>query len=617
MCGIAGVLSDNPRDLEPVPAMVAALAHRGPDGEGFFKEGPLSMGMRRLAINDVEGGRQPLTNEDGSICLIINGEIYNSPELRKQLEAKGHRFKTKADGEVIVHLHEEKGADFLGELDGMFALALWNSKDRSLLLARDIPGEKPLFMAELPGGGLAFASEIPALLKHSRLPRDIDLQALWDLPTFLWVPEPNTAFRSVKALPRGQALLLGPGKRRRSFSHQLSGLPLEFPKVGDDAAWEALVQNEVERAVASRLLSDVPVGAFLSSGLDSSIICTLASKVLPDLRTFTIAFEDVDDPYHGRANEAPEAEATARLLGTRHTTVRVEAGDFRHLLPEFVRGMGQPNAVSSGLGVLAVAERAKAEGVKVLLTGDGADEAFGGYSWYAHLEGDSENLVGASGASWQDVGMPEPERARRVRALPGPRQQRAWHYYATLGVKSSLFSSEVTREASISTRLMADFKPDETWWPLDFLNHDRDFYFPFEMLVKADRMTMRMGVEGRVPFAAPRLQHIARNLPFSQLVRGGELKSVLRRAFAPHLPPGVAARPKHGFNVPVDHWLKGSWADLMERALSPGSRLHKRGFLHPQALTRARALLADPLTLHGHTLLSYIMLELWLEEFHL
>ncbi|MGE4157469.1 MAG: asparagine synthase (glutamine-hydrolyzing) [Planctomycetota bacterium] len=617
MCGIAGVLSDNPRDLEPVPAMVAALAHRGPDGEGFFREGPLFMGMRRLAINDVDGGKQPLTNEDGSISLVINGEIYNSPELRKELEARRHRFKTRTDGEVIVHLYEEKGTEFLRDLDGMFALALWNSRERTLLLARDIPGEKPLYIAELPGGGLAFASEIPALLRHPALPRDLNIQALWDLPTFLWVPEPATILQAVKTLPRGQGLVLGPGKRKRTFSFQLSSLPQDVPKAGDDAAWESLVRAEVESAVRSRLLSDVPVGAFLSSGLDSSIICTLASKVRPDLHTFTIAFEDVSDPHHGKANEAPEAEATAKALGTRHTTVKVEAGDFRRLLPDFVRRMGQPNAVSSGLGVLAVSEQARAHGVKVLLTGDGADEAFGGYSWYAHLEGDSESLVGASGASWQDIGMPESERARRVRALPGPRQQRAWHYYATLGVKSSLYSPMVSRQASISTRLMEDFKADTTWLPMDFLNHDRDFYFPFEMLVKADRMTMAMGVEGRVPFAAPRVQHLARQIPFSQLIRNGELKSVLRRAFANDLPPGVVNRSKHGFNVPIDHWLRGPWCDLIDRAFSLGSRLHTLELIHPQAHSHARALLADPLTLHGHSLLSFVMLELWLEEFSL
>lgn len=614
MCGIAGVLSDNPADLQPVPAMVAALVHRGPDGEGFFRDGPLSMGMRRLAINDVEGGTQPLSNEDGSLSLIINGEIYNSPDLRRDLETRGHHFKSGADGEVIVHLYEEKGDTCLGDLDGMFALALWNSKERTLLLARDIPGEKPLYLADLPGGGLAFASEIPALLKHPGVARDFDLLALWDLPTFLWVPEPATLFKNIHTLPRGQALSLGPGRRRREFAYGASFLPTTFPKSSDDAGWEDVVRIEVTRAVTTRLLSDVPVGAFLSSGLDSSIICTLAARTLPELHTFTISFEDIDDPYHGRANEAPAAEATARALGTRHTTVNVEAADFRRLLPEFVRGMGQPNAVSSGLGVLAVAEAARARGIKVLLTGDGADEAFGGYSWYAHLEGDAEAVGGASGASWQDVGMPESERARRVRALPGPRQQRAWHYYATAMVKRSLFGPSVNALGQNSTRHMEAFKSDALWMPLDYVHHDREFYFPFEMLVKADRMTMRMGVEGRVPFAAARIQHLARHLPFTQMVRGGVLKSVLRRAFAGELPPEVAARPKHGFNVPIDSWLKGPWRDLVEGAFTPGSRLHRHGWVGADALARARALLADPLTLHGHTLLSFIMLELWLEE---
>lgn len=615
MCGIAGFRMEARIDEGVLRSMVEALRHRGPDDSGFYSDGPYRAGMRRLSINDVENGRQPLTNESGRVVLLYNGEIYNYPALRRELEAKGHRFSTRSDGEVICHLYEEEGEGLFERLDGMFAAALWIADESRLILARDLPGEKPLYYGELPGGGLAFASEVRSLRRFPGLDLSFDRQALWDFPTFLWIPEPATAYRGIKALPRGH-LLVSDGKSCRIRPYRNLFNPGPLPT--EEGAVIAETRRVVEEAVRSRLLSDVPVGSFLSGGLDSSIVASIASRELGNLSTFTIGFEDLDDPYHGKADEALQAEATARRLGARHHCLRVTGKDFRDMLPDFCAYGDQPFAVSSGLGVLAVSRMARDAGIKVLLTGDGADECFGGYSWYSHLESASpEAPVGAPPAggrivSFQNTGLPLERRLAALRAYPPPQRAWAWHYYADEEEKRSLFGEEFAEGLQDSLRLFRAFK-EGPWSALDFVAQDRDLYFPQEMLRKADRMTMGASVEGRVPFASPSVLAHAGKLRFDHMVRGPVLKHVLRRAFADLLPPEVLERPKHGFNVPIDHWLKHDWADLLEDTFAPGSALSRQGWLDPAGRSRAMAMLADPERLNGHTLFCYVMLGMWLE----
>ncbi|MDY0307625.1 MAG: asparagine synthase (glutamine-hydrolyzing) [Desulfovibrionaceae bacterium] len=615
MCGIAGYKMREPRPDAVLEAMVEALRHRGPDSAGYLLRPGLRAGMRRLSINDVEGGDQPLYNEDGGVALLYNGEIYNSPALRAELERAGHRFRTRSDGEVICHLWEEEGEALFDRLDGMFAAALWIEAEQKLVLARDIPGEKPLYYARLSDTDLAFASEISSLRRLDVLDQGLDLQALWDYPTFLWVPEPATALRSVRALPRGHLLVAdASGVRVRPYA---GPHPLPDPALPplSDAEAVARAREVVTRAVESRLLSDVPLGAFLSGGLDSSIVATLAARRVPDLSTFTIGFEDVADPYHGHADESPQAEALARKLGTKHHTIRVTAQDFRAALRDFCRHGDQPFSVSSGLGILAVCGAAREAGIKVLLTGDGADECFGGYSWYAHL--DRLGPAPRSGPerpeiSFQNTGMSEDERLAAMSAYSLPARLWAWHYYASEPEKALLFHPDVTAGARGSLRLLPQGPAGGT--PRETIAQDRDFYFPFEMLRKADRMSMARSVEARVPFAAPEVLALSARLSYPQMVRGGELKWALRRAFEDVLPPEVVSRPKHGFNVPIDHWLRGQWADLVDEALGPGARLAREGLVRKDAADAARALLRRPGRLNGHTVFSFITLNIWLEE---
>ncbi len=376
----------------------------------------------------------------------------------------------------------------------------------------------------------------------------------------------------------------------------------------------AETRRVVEAAVKSRLLSDVPVGSFLSGGLDSSIVATLAARELDRLDTFSVGFEDVADPYHGRSDESEAAAQTAERIGSRHHAIRVTAQSFRDELDRFCDHGDQPFAVSSGLGILAVAKAARDCGIKVLLSGDGADECFGGYSWYAHLEtrGGGRALSGV--VSFQNFGEPLADRLTTIQALPACARAWAWHYYAHEAEKAALFASDFRADLEPSLRHFR-FWRDGPWESADFVTHDRLFYFPNEMLRKLDRMAMAYSVEARVPFAAPAVLSHAEKLRFSDLVGpDGTLKWTLRRAFADRLPDEVVNRPKHGFNVPIDHWLKSDWADLVDETFAPDSALSREGMLAPEAAATARAMLADERRLNGHTIFCLIMLNRWLER---
>jgi asparagine synthase (glutamine-hydrolysing) len=613
MCGIAGYKSSRGFPPGTVEAMVSALRHRGPDSSGFYEDGNYHAGMCRLSINDLSGGDQPLYDADRSVALLYNGEIYNYWDLRRELESKGHVFRTGSDGEVICHLYRHHGEELFERLDGMFAAALWVVSERKLLLARDLPGEKPLYYVEPRPGEVVFASEIAGLKRFPGVDLTLDRQALWDFPTFLWVPEPQTVYRSIKAVPRGHLLIADDkGVRLRSYANGFNRKALISP---DQRYVVAETRRVVEQAVTSRLLSDVPVGSFLSGGLDSSIVATIAARELDRLDTFSVGFEDIDDPYHGRSDESVAAAETAKRLGARHHSVRVTARSFRDELDTFCRHGGQPFAVSSGFGILAVAKASRDEGIKVLLSGDGADECFGGYSWYGYLDGArGDGRVREGVVSFQNFGVRLGDRLATIDAMPAPERAWAWHYYAHEEEKKALFSKDFRDGLRSSLDQFRSYKNGAAWQPVDFVAQDRNFYFPNEMLTKVDRMTMAYSVESRVPFAAPAVLSHADKLAFAHLVAAdGTLKTVLRQAFADILAPEVVARPKHGFNVPIDHWLRGEWSDLVDETFASGSALCRSGMVSPAAGQVARAMLRDDDRLNGHTIFCMIMLNRWLE----
>jgi len=617
MCGIAGYKHSCFDKSSILREMVNALYHRGPDSEGYYRTPFYSAGMRRLSINDLTTGDQPLFNEDKSVVLLYNGEVYNYPELRRELEGKGYRFRTRSDGEVICHLYEEHGEDLFERLDGMFAVALWIENERKLILARDIPGEKPLYYARLSDTELVFASEIKSLVKFPGLDLSLNDQALWDFPTFLWIPEPITIYQNIAALPRGHVLVADSrGIHTRPYKNQFNRLDINL----DDNLVIDETRRVVTESVQSRLLSDVPVGSFLSSGLDSSIVATLASRALPELTTFCIAFEDVTDPYHGHADESAYAEKLAKEIGSKHHSIHVTGDDFRRDLPALCTYGDQPFAVSSGLGILSIARAAHEVGIKVLLSGDGADECFGGYSWYFHLNRQNglEGKMLESGdempISFQNFGQSLEERLSVLYKYPPQKRAWAWHYYASESEKAALFNPECFEQVRSSLRYFEEFKSNGEWSAEDFIRQDREFYFPYEMLRKVDRMTMAYSVEGRVPFAAPAMLAHADKLKYYHLVKGPDLKWVLRRAFADILPQHVVRRPKHGFNVPVDHWLRSEWFDLVEETFGPHSALMKSGLIHSKSRDIAKNMVHDRNRLNGHTIFCFIMLNLWLEQ---
>lgn len=616
MCGIAGYLSKRNQSEGSIARMLSAISHRGPDDSSEYHFDGYHVGMRRLAINDLEHGRQPLYNTSRKVVVMFNGEIYNSPQLRRNLEAKGYKFRTHSDGEVICHLYDEYGEDLFGYLDGMFAIALWDETHRCLLLARDQAGEKPLHYAEIDAGkGLVFASEIKALRHFDGLNLRLDRQALWDFPTFLWIPEPATVYEQVRALPRGHMLKVdGSALSLQSYRSHLGPFP---GGALDDGEVVAETRRVVDEAVRSRLLSDVPIGSFLSGGLDSSIVATLASREVGPIDTFSVGFEALSDPYHGSIDESADAAAYAGRLGTRHHTIQVTAESFRDALTSFCQHSDQPFAVSSGLGVLAVAKAARDAGIKVLLSGDCADECFGGYSWYFHLPLPSVGQKGSFNerlVSWQNFGLAEADRLACLAEYTAQQRAWAWHYYAHEKEKSALFNMEWQEGLGTSLRHFDEFDPSAQWSPKRFIANDRALYLPNEMLRKLDRMTMAHSVEGRVPFAAPAVLAHAERLSYSQMVRGKTLKWALRQAYADILPTDIVDRPKHGFNVPIDHWLRGQWRDLLQESFAPGSALHAHGMLSNDASAVAARMLQDSNRLSGHTLFCFIVLNRWLEE---
>lgn len=604
MCGIAGIFSYQ-GELATLKSMLQPLVHRGPDDLSCYIDQPFYGGMTRLAINGVEDGNQPLFDSQENVVLFYNGEIYNSKALRADLEAKGYPFKTHSDGEVICHLYHEHGEQLFQHLDGMFAIALWDKQARRLLLARDPSGEKPLYYYLGPNNQCYFASEIKSLQRAGAVQLNLNRQAIWDFPTFLWVPQPDTIYQDVKALMPGHSLCISE-KESRLQAYRNPFADYDFATEDLTAQVRALVTESIE----TRLLSEVPVGAFLSSGLDSSIVTAVASKHMP-LTTYCIGFEDIHDPYHGKADESVDAAEYARRLGTNHRTIKVTSQTFSDLLPDFCHFGDQPFAVSSGLGILAVCKQASKDGLKVMLSGDGADEVFGGYSWYRYLSQVKQAQIKPIIETFQSVGLTLEQRLEAISHMPGPMQAYAWHYYAHEADKARLFEPSAFKNIESSLRHFASYK-SEHWQPYDFIKHDRQFYFQNEMLTKLDRMSMAYSVEARAPFAAPKIQQLAHALPFEALVGDG-LKTVLREAFKDVLPKDVWQRKKHGFNVPVDHWLKHEWQDLLSHTFSQESALYQQGLIQANALTQANQMLAEQ-RLHGHTLFCYIMLNMWLEN---
>ena len=587
MCGIAGQLNLDgaPVAEQTLRRMCAAMVHRGPDDEGVFADGAFGMGMRRLSINDLAGGHQPLGNEDGSILVVCNGEIYNSPVLRAALEVRGHHLTSRSDVAVIPHLYEEHGEDFVRHLDGMFALALWDARRRRLVLARDRLGIKPLYVAER-AGALAFASEVGALVAVGWCD-DLDFTSLHHYLALGYIPAPGSIFAGVRKLEPATQLTVDEGKRPVERHYwQLRFAPV--PRSADACAEEVL--EALRAAVKSHLLSDVPVGVFLSGGVDSSGLVALMSEIAGQhIRTFSVGFEEKS------FDELDLARQVARRYETDHHEVVVRPDALR-VLPELVQHFGEPFADSSAVPVYYISELARRH-VKVVLSGEGGDEVFGGYETYlagklAALYRRLPSVIGRRLVPALVARLPVSHarvsldyKAKRFVAgayLPPADGHFWWKVVLSEAAQAELCigpaRNGVLETAALFRDAAARGGGDD--WLARLQAIDAHIYLPDNILTKADRMSMAHSLEARVPYLDRALVELAARLPPGVKIRGLTKKYVLKRALKDHVPPAILRAKKRGFNVPVPAWLRGELRGMVADVLAPAA-LTRVGLFDP------------------------------------
>ena len=614
MCGITGYLVNKPISKNILVSMNEVMINRGPDSSGYYYDREFAGAMRRLSINDVENGDQPLFNQSKSVVLFYNGEIYNYNFLRNLLEAKGYQFNTRSDGEVICHLYDEYKTELFSMLDGMFAIAIWDTNERRLILARDTAGEKPLYYYLSESNELVFGSTLKSICKFPGIDVSLDFSGIWDIPTFTWIPQPQTIFKKIKSLPKSHYVIFDCNravfkKFNYKYKNDYSGL--------NDKELIQITKETVESSVNLRLLSDVPIGSFLSGGLDSSIVSYIASKKINKLKTYTIGFENTSDLQHGKADESSQAVQFAKFINSDHRTIRVKSSDFLRNLQDYIAFADQPMGIPSGLGIMAIAKYANKDGIKVLLSGDCADECFGGYSWYPYINQIVENKINNENDSeifFHNYEYSNEERASIIQNYNSHKQAWAWHYYASESQKKNIFSKDIISESHSSLRHFQKFNSNTKWSGKTFISQDRDFYLSNEMLQKLDRMTMAASVEGRVPFASPSVINLAEQLEFSHFYRNKTLKWILKQAFKDDLPKEIINRPKHGFNVPLDDWFRNDWSYLIDECFSSDSCLYNENIIKKDCINYIKLLASDKNTLNSPIIFSLIVLELWLKE---
>ena len=593
MCGICGALSLSPESAPPcapetLAAMSAALRHRGPDSDGWFADGEVALAVRRLAIMDPEGADQPIASEDGQVQVVFNGEIYNHRELRGDLRRRGHRFRTGGDTEVLVHLYEERGPRFVSELRGMFALALWDARERRLVLARDPFGIKPLLYT-VNDRRLAFASELRALLALPDLARELDFDALEAYLTVNVVLSPRTILRSVRRLPAGHLLVAE--DERIVVERYARPIPVPAADVRRETAHElaAETRDRLRDSVAAHLVSDVPVGILLSGGLDSGGIAALAAQHAGErLKTFTVGFA---------AERSFDEQRRARLVATRYGTEHHElviGPEHAELLPEIVAAFDEPRGDATALPYW-LAARLAAQHVKVVLSGEGGDELFGGYQTYiadrfAPLLDRPLRTLAPLIERW-------PSSSRRLSldfklrrlaggtGLPALERHHAWKEIFTADARAELLAPGCRGSADPLAAYEARYAETEGAEPLARLQDlDVGTFLADDLLTQTDRAGMAHGLEIRVPYLDPVVAELALALPANARVRGLTTKAVLRDALAPLLPRVIVRGAKRGFCAPAAAWLRGPLQALARDVLAPET-LRRQGLFAPASVT--------------------------------
>jgi asparagine synthase (glutamine-hydrolysing) len=627
MCGIAGILYADPArpvDRDILRAMGDAIAHRGPDAEGFWAEPGIGLVHRRLSIIDLAGGDQPIGNEDESIQVVFNGEIYNFQQLRADLEARGHRFRTRSDTEVLVHLYEEDGDRLVERLRGMFAFALWDRSRRTLLLARDRLGIKPLYFYR-DAEKLLFGSELKALLAYPGVAPALDPAGLEDYLTFGMVPGATTIFRGIEKLPPAHVLTLRAGQFERS-PRRYWALRMEPDENRAVAEWEEALRAKIDEAVRLHLIADVPVGAFLSGGMDSSAVVSATRAAGHDsLQTFSIGFAEES------VSELPYARQVAKQFGTAHFE-EIVTPDAVALLDELTHHYDEPFADSSAIPTFLVSRLASRH-VKVALSGDGGDEAFGGYARYAHDLKEAalrgwlpawlrRGALGPLARVWPKADwLPRPLRARTLLtnlSLDAPAA-----YANTLSscrppLRRQLLAPDIA--AGLNGRaperlIERAYAAAPAGDPLaGMIRADVEVVLPDDFLVKVDRASMAHGLEVRPPLLDHELLELAARIPSRWKVHGGETKWIFKQAYQSRLPPAVVWRRKQGFEMPIDGWLAGPLREIFEDAvLQPGARVAT--LINPMVARTLYQSHRRGSGRHGQVLWSLLVLARWAERY--
>jgi asparagine synthase (glutamine-hydrolysing) len=615
VCGICGSTRDP--DGAAVEAMNRVLRHRGPDDEGRYldPEAGLALGARRLSIIDVEGGHQPLSNEDGSVWAALNGEIYNHPALREQLLERGHDLRSRTDTEVLVHLYEELGDELVDALEGMYAFAIWDRRRRRLLLVRDRFGEKPLFYTA-NGGELSFASELTALRAAGAVGDELDPAGVDAFFVFGYVPGPRTILRGVRLLPPGHFLVWEGGGERVGSYWSPPG-----PAAGAPAGGELLeeIRAALERSVRSRMISDVPLGVFLSGGVDSTVIAALAARNSSNrIKTFTVGY-DV-----GEVNETTPARRTAELLEAEHHELVLGESDVTARVPDLLRRLDQPIADQALVALNAVAGLARRE-VTVAVGGEGADELFAGYPRYQWFER-AERLGGvvpsalAAGLARRLRGADFRGRLRRLADVLEPQTalerhldwvtERRRHLRESLygpALRSAVDPRAVVEELSLLLDQQNGAITDR------FMRLDQRHWLPDDVLAKADRSTMLVSLEMRTPYLHPELAELAAGVPGQKHTTGGD-KALLRSAFSDLAPLKHRDRPKTAFRVPVSHWLRGPLKGALGEQLDRGALVEEGWFDRGPLATMVEAHQAGEAD-WTRVLWPVLALGLWLDAF--
>lgn len=629
MCGITGFLGlDGATRPQPgvLDAMCRVIEHRGPDDQGMRELGPVGLGMRRLSIIDVGGGHQPIANEDGSVWVVFNGEIYNYPELRERLLSRGHRLATTSDTEVIVHLYEDHGEDFVRHLNGMFAIALWDDRSKKLVLARDRMGEKPLYYTAA-AGQLIWGSELKCLLAHPAVARRLSLPALSRYLQFEYVPAPHAILEGVHKLPPAH-MLVAEGGETRIFPYWRLDLTERSPAPSEADALAEL-EERLAAAVKRRLLSEVPLGVFLSGGIDSSTVAALAAEAVPGkLKTFSIGFTDAS------FDESAHARKVAKHLGTDHHEDILNPQALLELVPRLTQLLDEPFGDASVIPTYMLSRFAR-QHVTVALGGDGGDELFAGYPTYQAqklaavydaLPDGLRKLVGGTGrlvASRLPVNTNnlslDFKLKRFTGALDAPALERHFQWLGsfTPGEQLALFTPEVR------AALAADDPYDQmrgVWAEgagrgvSRYLHLDASTYLPDDILVKVDRASMATSLEVRAPFLDHTLVEFIAGLPAHYKLHGFTTKYLLKRAAGKWLPEEILNRPKKGFGIPVAKWFQGELRSTMLDVFAP-ERLREAGLFEVAAVEKLVKDHLDGVRDNRKPLWTLFMFELWREAY--